>query len=204
MRGTCLCGDIAYEAHGLTFGGWGCSCDYCRKFTGTAFAFMVMVLEDNFEWTAGESLLAEFEKLAGTGPRRFCSRCGAPMPAAFDGVVGIPAGTLDDPIEVELRVMLRRLPAWGQHIEGLPSYDDLPAEFYVDQWQRIESQLIEALNNANHAFVRDVSTLVHIVKGTPGFDEWWSGNGHHFGDELRRRFDSDLTQEVIVESPRNT
>ena len=58
MKGSCLCGGMEYEAGGMCFGDWACSCGNCRKWSGSAFSTGTAVLSHHFRWVKGESLLA--------------------------------------------------------------------------------------------------------------------------------------------------
>jgi hypothetical protein len=83
IRGSCLCGGVRYEA-GPAVGPMGnCHCTKCRKAHGAAFSTTVRVERSGFRWLAGEELLATFESTPGKR-RRFCSRCGSHLVAAWD------------------------------------------------------------------------------------------------------------------------
>jgi hypothetical protein len=192
MKGSCLCGEIAYEATGLTFGDWGCSCSNCRKFSGTAFVANSNVLTENFRWIKGKHLLGYFEKIPGTGgPRAFCTRCGSPMPYENEGgFVGLPLGSLDDEPEISLRAFLSPLPAWAASVDVLPTFEgQFPASYYADSWKVIEERYERALSVGDDEYVQDVRSLSRIAQRLPDFHEWWSEVKDEFRDVIRQLFE---------------
>ncbi len=98
LRGSCLCGGVAYEVHGPLDGALYCHCGMCRKAHGTAFRSRAGVKAADFRWVAGEDLITWYESSPGT-ERGFCSRCGSPLLSRFSfapEVHGLPLGALDD------------------------------------------------------------------------------------------------------------
>jgi len=84
IRGSCLCGSVAYEC-GPALGPMGhCHCPKCRKAHGAAFSTTVRVARAGFRWLSGEDLLESFESSPGKR-RSFCSRCGSHLVAGWDG-----------------------------------------------------------------------------------------------------------------------
>jgi hypothetical protein len=98
IRGSCLCGAVAYEvtepfAHFLY-----CHCTRCRKATGAAHAANAVVKPEAFRWTRGEADVARFDlPTARSFATAFCRHCGSPMPHLTRSKtrVIIPAGTFD-------------------------------------------------------------------------------------------------------------
>ena len=76
MKGSCLCGTIAYEAAapGLAIGH--CSCRTCRKAHAAPFTPTARVPRDKFRWLSGADKLRAFESSPGRH-RHFCSVCGS-------------------------------------------------------------------------------------------------------------------------------
>ncbi len=95
-RGSCLCGDVAYEVNGPLRPVIGCHCTQCRKTTGHIMAATAAALAD-FEITRDGSLA--WYRSSDAAERGFCSRCGATMFWRRDGkdYIAITAGTLDTP-----------------------------------------------------------------------------------------------------------
>lgn len=96
MRGSCLCGDVAYEC-GEPAGPMGhCHCETCRKTHASAFSTTLRVARAGFRWTSGEDRLSFYESSPGK-KRFFCPRCGTHLMAAWDheDQVILRAGAID-------------------------------------------------------------------------------------------------------------
>src|SRR5258705_10729774 len=76
QRGSCLCGEVAYEIEGPFEHAHHCHCSYCRKFHGTPYATGALAPR---RWLRGERSIARYESSPGFH-RWFCSRCGSPLP----------------------------------------------------------------------------------------------------------------------------
>ena len=188
MKGSCLCGSIAYEAHGLMIGDWGCGCTYCRKFSGSAFGAQTNVLTKNFRWLQGAELLAKFEKIPGTGARAFCSNCGSPMPAGeiLEGLIAVPLGSLDEAPDLTVQAFMYQLPDWAAPLHILPAYQGAPpASFFADGWKQIEKTYRQALADDNVAVIDDVQVFASIARRMPDFEQWWATVRAQFGTEVQ-------------------
>ena len=97
VRGSCLCGDVAWEVTGGGEFMSHCHCQRCRKAHGSAFATFVMVPADQFHLVRGAAGIVRFAS-SPEWARSFCGRCGSVVPTADgqQGMVGVPAGALDD------------------------------------------------------------------------------------------------------------
>ncbi len=109
IRGSCLCGGIAFEITGPLLNPLNCHCSQCRKQHGAAFRSRVRIAAKDFRWLKGEHLIKYYESPRGY-QRGFCSTCGSPIinragpnwtaPAAFPDTTpqyGIALALLDDP-----------------------------------------------------------------------------------------------------------
>lgn len=97
IRGSCLCGTVAFEAKELAGPIAHCHCRTCRKAHSAAFATTARVDRDGFAWTRGESELRHFESSPGK-LRHFCGRCGTHLMAEWSHLpmVILRLGALDD------------------------------------------------------------------------------------------------------------
>ena len=98
LRGSCLCGGVAYEA-GAPKAMIHCHCTRCRKARGAAHGSNVFADPTDFHYTRGESLLRRFKVPdAQRFTTVFCGECGGSLPGApgASPSVVIPAGSLDD------------------------------------------------------------------------------------------------------------
>ena len=96
MKGSCLCGAIAYEVDRIGPIG-NCHCRTCRKAHAARFASTARADRSAFRWTRGEERLRSFESTPGK-QRHFCSNCGSHLMAEWRGQdqVIIRVATLDD------------------------------------------------------------------------------------------------------------
>lgn len=80
MKGSCLCGAVAYEADRLAGPIVHCHCTTCRKAHAAAFASTARVAREDFRWTRGAASLGAYESSPGK-IRHFCTACGAHLMA---------------------------------------------------------------------------------------------------------------------------
>jgi ADP-ribosyl-[dinitrogen reductase] hydrolase len=99
MKGSCLCGAVAYEADppagGLRIGL--CSCRSCRKAHAAPYNVYASVPRENFRWLRGEDRTRIYESSPGKN-RHFCAVCGSQLIAEHPGEpnVLLRAALLDD------------------------------------------------------------------------------------------------------------
>ena len=60
LTGSCHCGTVKYEVPGKLLRFVNCHCDDCRKFSGSAFASIVVADAAGFRITAGAGQVAEY------------------------------------------------------------------------------------------------------------------------------------------------
>jgi len=124
LRGSCLCGQVAYEIRGAPKLMYHCHCGTCRKANGAAFATNLIVAADDFAVVAGREALASFE----SSPRKrryFCSRCGSPVYSHAEAtaqIVSVRSGTLDgDPgLRPSVHTHVASRAPWDEICDGLP------------------------------------------------------------------------------------
>ena len=75
VRGSCLCGQVAYEGDQLDTPIEHCQCKTCRKAQASAYATTAGVLRHHFRITRGEERLQAYESSPGK-LRWFCNICG--------------------------------------------------------------------------------------------------------------------------------
>ena len=126
MKGSCLCGQIAYEVDRLDSSIQHCSCNTCRKAHSAAFNSSAAVKKANFSWLRGESLLSKFESSPGR-VRYFCSNCGSQLlklKENSDHFVLRVATLDDDPGQVpELKIWCSHEVPWLAYQADIPRYD---------------------------------------------------------------------------------
>ena len=99
LKGSCLCGEVAYEMRPPFVFFHYCHCSRCRKSSGSAHSTNILVRADQFAWAKGEALVRRWEHPDAehycTG---WCSVCGSALPWQSRNKKGylIPVGTLDN------------------------------------------------------------------------------------------------------------
>jgi hypothetical protein len=123
LRGSCLCGDVAFEVAGPFPKLYQCHCSLCRKQGGSVSNTGLIVAADRFRWLSGEEGVGTWQRLTGFRSY-FCERCGSTMPNPLrdTGYVWVPAGALDDPEPLEVGAQLfldSRMPGDRPRDDGL-------------------------------------------------------------------------------------
>ena len=99
IRGSCLCGGVAFEITGKTSPIGQCHCSNCRKVSGTDGNAVCYTAPDIFRWTHGEELICTYIVPGGNGwHSSFCGTCGSPVPQPNkrQEFYFVPAGLFDD------------------------------------------------------------------------------------------------------------
>jgi len=130
LRGSCLCGRMAYRITGELFMAAYCHCSMCRKAHGSAFRSRALVKAGNFEWLAGRQLLTDYVSSPGVH-RTFCGVCGSPLIAYSDerpDLFNLALGTLDDDpgVRPESHWHVASKAPWYEIADDLPRYDEYP------------------------------------------------------------------------------
>jgi hypothetical protein len=130
VRGSCLCGDVAWEAQGSFELMSHCHCSMCRKAHGTGYATAVAAPAAGFRVARGEASVARYESSPGNF-RTFCPRCGSSLWNAAGERVFMPAGCLDDDPGVRpiAHIFVASKAPWDAIGDALPRFDTMPAEF---------------------------------------------------------------------------
>ena len=132
IKGSCLCGAVAFEVRGepIAFGFDHCS--RCRKSSGSAFGAELICRAADFRWSRGESSIRTYEAPVRETPpgyqRVFCQECGAPVPGVRGDVVLVPAGAIDDDpgIRPQGHIFVAYKAPWFEITDGLPQFARKP------------------------------------------------------------------------------
>lgn len=99
--GGCPCGAIRYRCDSPPVGMVNCHCRSCQQYSGSAYSPTVLVPRSSLRIVSGSPRTHEIgAESGGTARREFCAHCGAHLFAgstARDAIVGVKAGSLDDP-----------------------------------------------------------------------------------------------------------
>lgn len=134
VRGSCLCGGVAFAIDGRLTPIQLCHASRCQKFTGSAFAPEMAAKKARFRWLRGEELVTTYEAPLLREPpplrRAFCRVCGSPLPVPLEGTeyVVLLAGVLDDDPGTRpfRRIFLGQDAPWNRADEDLARFDASP------------------------------------------------------------------------------
>ena len=131
VRGSCLCGDVAFELSGKPLRMVHCHCSRCRRARSAAHATNAAWPLDAFKWVRGEPQVADFKlPEARYFATAFCRRCGSAVPRTSTelGVVIVPAGTLDDdpPARASGHIYVGSKASWHEITDSLPQHEESP------------------------------------------------------------------------------
>ncbi len=129
-QGSCLCGEIAYEASQLNPSYVFCHCKRCQKASGTAFGANVSAPIDKFAITRGAGALGQFRS-SPNKLRYFCRNCGSPIYTTVGQqpeMVRIRLGTLDTEYKgsAAAHIFVRDRAAWGESGIDTPCFGGWP------------------------------------------------------------------------------
>lgn len=107
MRGSCLCGGVAFGVRDAPRKIYQCHCSLCRKQSGSAANAAFIVMHDQLTWMSGEALIATYARPTGFRSN-FCSRCGSPLPNPIGTTqyTWIPVGLFDTTDELSIAMHL--------------------------------------------------------------------------------------------------
>ena len=129
LRGSCLCGGVAYEMSPPFVFFHHCHCSRCQKSSGSAFGANILVKAAQFRWTRGDELVGRWElpeaQYYCTG---WCTVCGSKLPWESRNRKGflVPVGTLDDDpgSQPEKNIFWAYRAPWYANPADLPTFDE--------------------------------------------------------------------------------
>jgi len=134
FTGGCACGAIRYECTAEPVVMLKCHCRDCQQAGGGAFAAAVLVPVESFKFTSGTPSY-QFTPSEGGGQhkRGFCSKCGSRVTGGENseratGVVGVNAGSLDDPSTFlpQMDIWTSDAQPWDLMDPNLPKFEKYP------------------------------------------------------------------------------
>jgi hypothetical protein len=130
-QGSCLCGDVAYEASGDPLFMFNCHCQRCRRARGAAHGTNIFFKVDQFRWVRGEDKVVDYKLPAARFfAVAFCRGCGGGLPRISQerGIVVIPAGSLDtEPaISPQAHIFVGSKAGWFDITDSLPQHVEMP------------------------------------------------------------------------------
>ncbi|MEJ2087891.1 MAG: GFA family protein [Gammaproteobacteria bacterium] len=129
IRGSCLCGRVAFELDRVVGPFELCHCPRCRKVSGSAFMAAVGVKAEDFRFVSGEEAIQTCTLPVRDRPPpysvAFCRHCGSPVPRPPEsGWFEIAAGLLDDDpgMVPDKHIYVECKAPWWEPDEGIPGY----------------------------------------------------------------------------------
>ena len=131
LRGSCLCGDVAYEVRGPIKAVHNCHCSRCRKARAAAHTTNGFTAIDAVVFTRGEDKLRTYKlPTARFFTQVFCTRCGSGMPRLDPErkIAVIPFGSLDDDPGrgAEDHIFTGSKAPWYTIADELPCFEAMP------------------------------------------------------------------------------
>ena len=128
-RGSCQCGQIAWELAADLELLRNCHCSRCRKARGAAYATNGFHNPGAFRWLHGEEALRSFKVPdAERFTHTFCATCSSTLPRVQPGIgaVVIPAGSIDGDVAGRPRVhiFVASKAPWYEIPDGLPQHPE--------------------------------------------------------------------------------
>ena len=129
--GGCLCEAVRYECGAEPVMAGTCHCRDCQKSSGAGGAPTLFVPRAAVKIT-GEVTYYQSKGDSGQAVERgFCARCGSPLfgkPAAMPDLMGIRAGTLDDPslFKPAMHIYTSRAQPWDVINPEVPQFPQAP------------------------------------------------------------------------------
>jgi hypothetical protein len=116
LRGSCLCGAVAYQAAGPIDSASHCYCTMCQKQHGAAAGTYANVDRAGLRIERGEDFITEYAS-SNHGRRAFCRQCGSTLFWRSEDTperIAVTLGTLDEPftgpVDIELHTDTK--PGW--------------------------------------------------------------------------------------------
>ncbi|NIZ14343.1 GFA family protein [Phaeobacter sp. HF9A] len=128
--GQCLCGTVRFQIDGAFESFFLCHCSRCRKDSGSAHSANLFSSTARLAWVSGEENVKAFHLPGTRHVKCFCTTCGSALPVAqaADGVLMVPAGALDSPINIRpnAHICCSSRADWDHDLASLDELDGLP------------------------------------------------------------------------------
>ena len=131
LRGSCLCGAVAYAIDTPPLLARNCHCTRCQRARSAAHAANMFVAADGLRFTRGEDQIASYKvPEAQRFMQTFCRTCGSPVPRIDRdrNMAVVPMGSLDDHPSVipEAHIFVGSRAPWFTIADDLPQFEDYP------------------------------------------------------------------------------
>jgi hypothetical protein len=131
VRGSCLCGDVAFEVRGAFDAVRNCHCSRCRKARAAAYTTNGFTPLGAVRFVRGGEKVRTYRRPdARYFAQAFCPRCGSGMPRLDPerGLAVIPLGALDDDPGggAQMHIYVADRAPWFALTDDLPRYEQRP------------------------------------------------------------------------------
>jgi hypothetical protein len=137
IRGSCLCGGVAYEIDGRVSPIQLCHARRCRKMSASTFRAEAAVKKEALRFVRGEELVTVYAAPILREPpafkSRFCKVCGTPVPGELEGTgFAVVYPSQFDEGDAELaafrHIFVSQNAPWLPIADDLPQFDERPPE----------------------------------------------------------------------------
>ncbi len=129
VKGSCVCGAVAFHVEEPFVAFQYCHCGRCRKKTGSAHAANAFVEAEKLTWIRGEGHVRRFDVPDTRWSSAFCTTCGSAMPwlnRTHTHYV-VPAGAFETTTEKPRRnIHFASRASWYVSAAELETFDGLP------------------------------------------------------------------------------
>lgn len=127
IHGHCLCGDVRFEVDADPMLMGTCHCTRCQRRSGGAGMTAIGYPLGSLTYLQGEDLISVYEIEPGS-TRRFCSRCGTPLPGTAEKFHIVQVGLLEeDPgMRPQFHMMVDFKATWDEIHDDLPQFGEYP------------------------------------------------------------------------------
>jgi len=131
ISGSCTCGAITYECSTDPVMQGNCHCRECQRMTGSAYSATMFFPEQSVRINGDVKYFIRTGDSGSEVSRGFCPACGTQLfgkPGIMKGLIGVRAGTLDDPNNYHPAVDLftRSAASWDHMNPSIPKFETYP------------------------------------------------------------------------------
>jgi len=131
VRGSCLCGAVAYRVEGQVVRCANCHCSRCRRARSAPFASNFFLAQDGLRFTRGEDDRTTYKlPEARFFATAFCKTCGGSVPRIDPErkIAIVPMGSLDDDpgVRPQMHIFVGSKVPWIEITDDLPRYAEAP------------------------------------------------------------------------------
>jgi hypothetical protein len=130
VTGSCLCGAVQYMLIGNIKAVANCHCGVCQKTTGSVFATIAVIGENDLDVIAGQDNLATYQ-ISEKAIKYFCRTCGTPIfnrHKRYPGNYMVQVGSFDTPsfATPAINIFCESMMPWVKNIADLKCFEREP------------------------------------------------------------------------------